>query len=189
MYIVQDWEMFYTTSKEDIDLVDQISIDIKNKRFILTVREARYLKSTGLHPLWSPRGESVTCLLASSVFWWRPAFLGLWAHHPLPLCTAVSFLCLSNLPLQLSYFFGGGGLLFFNWRNIALQCCAGFWHTTVWISHNYTYTSLPNHSPPIHPSRTSLNTVLSVIQQLPTGYLFDTWECIYQYAILCQKHI
>ena len=80
---------------------------LKNKRFILTVREARYLKSTGLHALWSPRGESVTCLLASSIFWWRPAFLGLWAHHPLPLCIAVSFLCLCNLPLQL-FFFGGG---------------------------------------------------------------------------------
>ena len=27
----------------------------------------------------------------------------------------------------------------FNWRIIALQCCAGFCHTSTWISHRYTY--------------------------------------------------
>ena len=26
----------------------------------------------------------------------------------------------------------------FNWRKIALQCCVGFCHTTMRISHNYT---------------------------------------------------
>ena len=29
--------------------------------------------------------------------------------------------------------------LFFNWGKIALQCCVGFCHTTMQISHNYTY--------------------------------------------------
>ena len=29
--------------------------------------------------------------------------------------------------------------LFFNWTIIALQCCAGFCHTTMCTSHNYTY--------------------------------------------------
>ena len=34
---------------------------------------------------------------------------------------------------------------FFNWRKIALQCCDGFCHTTMQISHNYTYiASLPS---------------------------------------------
>ena len=28
---------------------------------------------------------------------------------------------------------------FFNWRKVALQCCVGFCHTTMQISHNYTY--------------------------------------------------
>ncbi len=31
------WEMFYTDSKKNEDLVDQISIDVKNKRYILDV--------------------------------------------------------------------------------------------------------------------------------------------------------
>ena len=29
--------------------------------------------------------------------------------------------------------------LFFNWREIALQGCVGFCHTTTQTSHNYTY--------------------------------------------------
>ena len=37
MFLATDWEMFYTTSKIDEDLVDQISIDINNKRFILDI--------------------------------------------------------------------------------------------------------------------------------------------------------
>ena len=38
---------------------------------------------------------------------------------------------------------------FLNWRIIALECCVGFCHTTVWISHKYTYTSSLLVFPPI----------------------------------------
>ena len=32
---IEKWEMFYTISKNNEDLVDQLSIDVKNKRYIL----------------------------------------------------------------------------------------------------------------------------------------------------------
>jgi len=37
MFLVTEWEMFYTKSKNDDDLVDQISIDVRNKRYILDI--------------------------------------------------------------------------------------------------------------------------------------------------------
>ena len=36
--------------------------------------------------------------------------------------------------------------LFFNWRIIALQYCVGFYQTSTWISHRFTY--IPSHIPP-----------------------------------------
>ena len=30
-------------------------------------------------------------------------------------------------------------LIYFNWRIIASQCCVGFCHTSIWMSHRYTY--------------------------------------------------
>ena len=43
----------------------------------------------------------------------------------------------------------------FNWRIITLQYCVGFWDTSTWVSHRYTYVlSLLNLPPsPPHPSR------------------------------------
>ena len=35
MRITAKWEMFYTNSKNDEDFIDQISIDVNNKRYIL----------------------------------------------------------------------------------------------------------------------------------------------------------
>ena len=32
----------------------------------------------------------------------------------------------------------------FNWRIIALQCCGGLYHTSLWISHNFIYVSSPS---------------------------------------------
>ena len=37
MVITKEWEMFYTDSKKDEDNVDQISIDTRNKRFVLDI--------------------------------------------------------------------------------------------------------------------------------------------------------
>ncbi len=37
MQLTNNWEMFYTVSKNNEDLVDQISIDVKNKRYVLDI--------------------------------------------------------------------------------------------------------------------------------------------------------
>ena len=67
----------------------------------------------------------------------------------------------------------------FNWRITALQYCVGFWHTTVWISHKYTYVpsllNLPSLPHPVSPLWVVTKHQLELpvpIQQLPTGYLF-----------------
>lgn len=39
MSLIKKWEMFYTDSKKDTELVDQISIDTRNKRYILDINE------------------------------------------------------------------------------------------------------------------------------------------------------
>ena len=44
-------------------------------------------------------------------------------------------------------------LKIFYWRIIALQCCIDFCHTTMWISHKYTYIrSILNLPPTSHPT-------------------------------------
>ena len=49
--------------------------------------------------------------------------------------------------IYLSFFF----IFIFSWRIITLQCCIGFFHTTMWISSNYAYI------PPLeHPSFLSI---------------------------------
>ena len=42
--------------------------------------------------------------------------------------------------------------IFFNWRNIVLQCCAGFCPTTTQISHNYTSVTYFLSLPPLPPN-------------------------------------
>ena len=41
--------------------------------------------------------------------------------------------------------------LIFNWMKIVLQCCIGFCHTTVQISHNYIQIPSLLCLPPLHP--------------------------------------
>ena len=48
MELIQKWEMFYTESKNDEDLVDQVSIDTKNKRYVLDI-DADYLVTDGYY--------------------------------------------------------------------------------------------------------------------------------------------
>ena len=67
---------------------------------------------------------------------------------------------------------------FFNWRIIALQCCVGLCHTTMWISHKYTHIAPPSWAwlSPSHPTplgcHRSPGWVPCVMQQLPSSYLF-----------------
>ena len=75
----------------------------------------------------------------------------------------------------------GSGFFIFNWRVIALQCCAGFCHTALWISHKYTHVhSLLKPSPP-STELTHLGSSQSAVlsprdrQQPPTSSLFHMW--------------
>ena len=58
---VEKWEMFYTNSKNNEDLVDQISIDTKNKRYILDidadiiVTDGEYEDGTEIYSLYISR--------------------------------------------------------------------------------------------------------------------------------------
>ena len=64
--------------------------------------------------------------------------------------------------------------LSFNWRITAFQCCAGFCHTTTWISHKDTYIpSLLNLLPTrllAYPSRLSQSTGLSSLGHTATSH-------------------
>ena len=104
---------------------------LKNKRFILTVQAARYLKNQVVDrsalPL-KPHGR--TCYLPSCLFCFLVAasIPWLWA---IALC--LGLLSVSLLSPSATLLFFGGRWLLFNW-NTALQCCVVFCHTTVWIS-------------------------------------------------------
>ena len=77
----------------------------------------------------------------------------------------------------------------FNWRIIALQCCAGFW-CAMWISHKYTHIPLPPESPlqPLPPRHLGHHRAADWapcdMQQVPTGNLLCTWQCLCPTATL-----
>ena len=80
-------------------------------------------------------------------------------------------------------------LFIFNWRMIALQYYVGFCHTSIWISHRYTYVPslfyLLPHPTPSHPSRLLQSLSLSFLSHTANSHwLFYTWQCICFYAIL-----
>ena len=69
----------------------------------------------------------------------------------------------------------------FNWRIMALQCWIGFSYTTTQISHKYicnpSLLRLPRPTPLGH--HRAPGWAPCVTEQLPAGYLFNTWWCIY----------
>ena len=82
------------------------------------------------------------------------------------------------------------GFFFFNfyWKRIALQYCAGFCHTSSWVSHRYIYvSSLLKHpwspSPP-HPSRLSQNPGLSSLCHTADSHLLSVLH-MEIYMFLC----
>ena len=84
--------------------------------------------------------------------------------------------------------------LFFNWRKIALQCCVGFCHTTMWVSHNYicspSLLSLPLVPPP-HPSRSSQRARLDSLSYIATSHqlsLLHMRVYICQCYFFCSSH-
>ena len=92
-----------------------------------------------------------------------------------------------TLHLQISIYFGLYKILFFiiifNWRIIALQCCVGFCHTSICISHRYIRVSSSPHLawislPPLtpyHPLRLSQSTwfvLLSSYSTFPVAFCF-----------------
>ena len=70
-------------------------------------------------------------------------------------------------------------VLIFNWRIIALQCCIGFSHTTVWISQEYTTASTSHPYPPLL-SQFYIKRLSSVISAVPNRWknlcFCDAWQ-------------
>ena len=85
-----------------------------------------------------------------------------------------------------SYPFGGKMKLhsfkfIFNWRIIALQCCGGLCHTSLWISHNFMYMSSPSWAfpPPFHPSGSSTE------HQAELPLLYSSFPLAILHMIVC----
>ena len=93
--------------------------------------------------------------------------------HPLPRPSpSILLWCIAFI----DFFFN----LFFYWWIIALQIFVVFCQTSTWISHRYTYIpyllNLPPHSTCLGWYRAPV-WVSWAIQQIPTGYLFNVWQC------------
>ena len=82
--------------------------------------------------------------------------------------------------------------IFFNWRIIALKCCVGFSHATMWINHKGTYVichlpleSSPN--PPPHPTPLGCHRIPGwtpcIMQLLPISYIFYAWYVCQCYSL------
>ena len=77
-------------------------------------------------------------------------------------------------------------ILIFNWRIIALECCVGFYHTTVQISHKcvciniyiYIYIYIPSLSrlPPNHPHHSTLLSHHRTVKLGSLGYIANSHQ-------------
>ena len=81
----------------------------------------------------------------------------------------------------------------FNWKTIALQCCANFCYSKMWTSHTDIYAPLLLSLPPSpHPTllgyHRALNWTPCAIQQPPTSYLFCIVMYICQYYSTSSSH-
>lgn len=81
----------------------------------------------------------------------------------------------------------------FCWRIVTLQHCAGFCHTSTWLSHRYIHipspwTPFPAPSPP-HASRLSEHRLWApcIIRQGPAGCLSCMWWRTYFHAALSKR--
>ena len=79
--------------------------------------------------------HTIWCLSFS--VWLTSLSMAIWVH---PYCCKWHYFIFFNL--------------FLKWGKTALQCCVGFWHTTMQISHNHTYVPYllnpTSHLPPHH---------------------------------------
>ena len=72
--------------------------------------------------------------------------------------------------------------IFFYWRVIVLPYCAGFCHTSTWISHIFPLSVEPPSHLPAHPTPLGCHRALGwapgVTRRVPTGCLFYIWFCV-----------
>ena len=94
-------------------------------------------------------------------------------------CLNFHYLSLITSFHTLSFLFFLPNIIFLIERR--LQCCVGFCHTIIQVSHNYIYISSPPWAclPSLHPNPLGQHRLPGwascVIQQLLTSYLFYTW--------------
>ena len=96
--------------------------------------------------------------------------------------------------VSLSLKFFGKPFLFFNWRIIALQCCAGFWHTThEWVIILYIYVYIyPPSGASIPPPILPLQGITKHQAELPVSYssfplvIYFKYDRVYLSMILSQ---
>ena len=84
-------------------------------------------------------------------------------------------------PLRIFFF-----NLLFNGKKIALQCCVGFCHTTMQISHNYTHITSLLSLPPLPSSHTSRSSQSAKLGSLCYTTTSHQLSLLYMIVYICQ---